>query len=196
MANVLTVESPSEGGNGGGKRLSKPCSYIVIAESALRKSGQKADYYNVCFRVVGRADGNLLDDSFAGSYFYDILSLSEKAMWKMGRLSYFLGHEPGTSVDLDDQGAFEEFFLDREAILDVKVEDDGAGYGARARWGGDGSRIGKSDLSWAKKVYEKKGEPYNEGWAPSDSFGGSDDGKSGGGKGGFTSHPDDDDVPF
>lgn len=193
---MLTIEQPSNGtGGGGGGRLKVPGDYLCIVESLIRKTGPKADYYSCCFRVVSKVQSgdSGFDPSCAGAYFYEIMSLSPKAQWRIGKLAYFLGHDAGATIDLDNQESVEDFICDREVVVNVSVEDDGRGYGARAKWTGDGRRISTKEKSELGSVYDSKGEPYNEAWRPesNDSSWGESSGSSGS-KGG----PKETDAPF
>ena len=150
------------GGNGGGK-LTEATEGVFIAESMERNEGAKAPYFNICFRVV--------TGEHAGSYFYDNLSLSEKALWRLGKVALAMGHDKG--VELEDDEAVGDYFLDREFYGVTDVETDSQ-WGDRTRLNVQRLRaLTADDKKAVKAVYKERGTAHNEGWRNKANGGGS-----------------------
>jgi len=162
-----------DGGGGSGSKLTEATQGVFIAESMERNTGAKADYFNVCFRVI--------TGDHTGSYFYDNLSLSERALWRLGKVALAMGQTEG--VDLDDDDSVGDYFLDREFHGATDVETDSQ-WGDRTRLNVQRLRAPtKEERKEVKAAYKERGTAHNEGWR----------GKPNGANGGV---PDDVDVPF
>lgn len=137
-----------------GTKLTEAANGVFIAESMERNEGAKAAYFNICFRVI--------TGDHAGSYFYDNLSLSDKALWRLGKVALAMGQEEG--VDLEDDDAVGDYFLDREFFGATDVEHDDQ-WGDRTRLNVQRLRaLTKEDQKAVKAAYKEKGSAHNEGW--------------------------------
>jgi hypothetical protein len=147
-------EFAGDASGGSGSKLTEATQGVLIAESMERNEGAKAVYFNVCFRVI--------TGDHAGSYFYDNLSLSERAMWRLGKVALAMGQTEG--VDLDDDDAVGDYFLDREFFGVTDVERDEQ-WGDRTRLNVQRLRaLNKDDKKAVKEAYKERGTAHNEGW--------------------------------
>jgi len=138
--------------NGG--KLTESIEAIFIAESMERNEGKRAPYFNVCFRVI--------TGPHSGAYLYDNMSLSEKALWRLGKLAVAMGQTE--TVDLDDDDDVADYFLDREFAGWSEIESDPQ-WGDRTRLNVQTLRpLSKDERKAVKAVYKEKGTSHDEGW--------------------------------
>jgi len=127
---------------------------VFIAESMERNPGQRADYFNIAFRVI--------TGPHSGEYFYDNFSLSDKALWRLGKLAMAMGQDG--SLDLEDDDDVGDYFLDREFAGTTEVQEDPQ-YGDKAKLNIKTLRVlSEDEKKEVKTVYKDKGTAHDEGW--------------------------------